>query len=181
MRRRGAKVVALARARPETRQPPRLVPSAGGSLSLQVEPLIGFANELVPLLVRHHAEIEPDGFPLEPDWDEWYRSNALGVLRILTVRDDGSLVGYVFNIVRPSLHHKSILHCFVEGFWLDPVHRAGWAPIAIFRENDRLLAEWGVRRTYMTAELVYRDGRARSIFRRLGYKLSSEVWSKVTP
>jgi hypothetical protein len=49
----------------------------------------------------------------------------------------------------------------------------------MFRENDRMLKEWGVRRVFVAVEDRYKDGKAEVLFRRLGYTHAAESMTKV--
>jgi hypothetical protein len=131
--------------------------------------------------VQHSKEVDGDEFPLDIDWNAYFAMTVTGQLRFLTARVDGVLVGYVANIVRPHLRFKRTLHCFIEAYWLDPAYRAGWNALRMFRENDRLLKEWGVQRVFVAVEDRYKAGKARIMFERLGYAHAAESLTKVFP
>jgi hypothetical protein len=178
MRRQGVKAVALAREQRET-QSRRATRSEDGRLKFEIERLPVIADELLSLLVANHQELDPHGFPLDPDWQEWLKLDAFGILRILTARRDGVLVGYIGNMVRTSMRHKTVPVCYIELFYMRPEVRIGFGPITMFSANNRFLDEWGVRKTYVISELAYRDGRVRAIFQRLGYAQTGEVFERV--
>ncbi len=180
MRRRDVRAVASAQGRPEIASP-RATPSADGRLKFAIERLPAIVDELLPLLLANQQELDPDGFPLDPDWQEWLKLDAFGILRILTARRDGILVGYIGNMIRTSLRHKTIPFCYIELFYMRPQVRIGFEPINMFSANDRLLDEWGVQKTFVISELVYRDGRVRGIFKRLGYGQTGEVYERLAP
>jgi GNAT superfamily N-acetyltransferase len=142
----------------------RLQRSAPAAPSFQVEHFYGIARELPPLFEQHGLE---HGEKPDPDWDAFFDLGLQGVLRILTVRDGGLLVGYIFNLVRGHLHAKRTLHCFIDGFYLSPAYRGGMLAMKMFRRNDELCKEWGVQRAYVGADM---GSRQEVIFKRLGYK-----------
>jgi GNAT superfamily N-acetyltransferase len=131
---------------------------------IQVEHFYTIARELPALFEAHGREHgdEPD-----PDWDAFFDMGLKGILRVLTVRDGEYLVGYIFNLLRTHLHAKRVLHCFVDGFYLLPSYRGGMLAMKMFRRNDELCREWGVKRIYVGEDIDSRQG---AIFRRLGYK-----------
>jgi hypothetical protein len=164
--------------RPGTQSPP-VIPSAPAKLKFAAETLYQIGQELPPLLVQHSKEIDDGSFPLDIDWNAYFAMTAAGQLRFLTARLDGTLVGYIANIVRTHLRFKTTLHCFIEAYWLAPAYREGWEAVRMFRENDRLLREWGVRRVFVAVEDRYKDGKAKVLFRRLGYAHAAESMTKV--
>ena len=83
------------------------------------------------------------------------------------MRDNELLAGYIFNLVRGHLHAKRILHCFIDGFYLQPAYRGGMLAMRMFRYNDDLLKQWGVQRAYVGADV---GSRHELFFKRLGYK-----------
>jgi hypothetical protein len=159
--------------RPATASP-KATASADESLKFQIELLANISHELPPLIVAHHREIDPYQ-ALDVPWDEWFKLNAHGRLHILTARHEHALVGYIANQVFSSLISKE-KHALIDLYYLSPPYRFGYDAMRMFRENQRILDEAGVVRTYVTAVLSYRDGRVRSIFRRLGFEMTSEMW-----
>ena len=146
--------------------------SARAQPSIQVEPFFNIARELPALFEEHgreHGEI-PD-----PDWDAFFDMGLKGTLRVLTVRDEGYLVGYIFNLLRNHLHAKRTLHCFVDGFYLQPSYRGGMLAMKMFRKNDELAREWGARRIYVGADVGSKQD---VIFKRLGYKAFEVFYRK---
>jgi hypothetical protein len=165
---------------PPEKESPRLpILSADGLLSFQVELLAHITHELPRLIVAHRDELEPNGFPLDIDWKSWLDANALGRLICFTARADKVLIGYIGTQLFRSVISKGKVIASIEHYWLDPGWRFGWAPVEFFRENQKVLDEIGADITYITAEMGYQNGRARSIFKRLGFKLKSELWTRI--
>jgi len=149
--------------------------------SLQWERLGPIARELPPLFKKHYDELatHKDAIQLEPDWDKYFALDFDGNLRILTVRDNGMLVGYLFLIAGPGLHYATTLQAQVDMFWLDPLYRAGWFPITIFTELLRYCRELKVTRLYASEKHHFeRDrGGVGMIFKRLGFEVQDIVWA----
>lgn len=140
---------------------------------------MGIAQELIPLVVRHHNEVEPPDIKLDVAWDELLRLNALGFLRVLTIRDGGVLIGYIFTTIRPCLWAKTTLQGYIDSYFLEPAYREGWTAYRAFKENDRQLRDLKLKRVYVAAEAVYKSGRAGVLFRRLGYRKCSDAYAKI--
>src|ERR1700752_360454 len=66
---------------------------------IAVELLYDISREIAPLFVRFWKESGKDGIPLDPDWDALLRMTATGTLKIVTVRFEGRLVGFLLNVV----------------------------------------------------------------------------------
>ena len=160
----------------------RLVPSAPAKLepTIAVEIFYECRHELVPLFVRFHAE-QGRGIELDPDWDALLMMTAAGRLRVVTVRDEGVLVGFMLNTVGPPLFYKSTLHGSTIAYWLDPIYRVGWFPVRLFRRTMELLREWGVKRAFIAADAGFKDGRMGRVFERIGYELHETHYAVLFP
>lgn len=148
--------------------------------SFQIERFCEIARELPSLFARHYDELAENkqAYPLEPDWERYFGLDLSGILRIMTARMDGILVGYIFNLVGPHLHSKSTIYADIDLFWLDPLYRGFWA-VGWFRQNDAYLKEQGVRLVTATIKNGYKKGRVGLIFKRLGYRPFETNFCKV--
>jgi GNAT superfamily N-acetyltransferase len=150
-------------------------------LTSQVEKFHEVARELPPLFERHYREIamDQDLILLDPDWDRYFWLSLNGMLIVRTARCDGTLVGYIFNLVGPHLHYRSTPHAEIEMFWLDPAYRGSFFALRWFRENEAHLRELGIKKVGVATKNGYMGGRVGLIFTRLGYSPVETVWSKV--
>lgn len=137
-----------------------------------------FKEEVKPLLPLHWEEIALDKttVPLDPDWDEYDSLAAKGRLHLLTVRNDGELVGYYVGIVRPHLHYKSTLMAFNDVMYIKPAYRQGMVGVKIFKEIERTLKERGVEKMFMNTKEHHNFG---VILERLGYRKTETIYTKV--
>lgn len=138
----------------------------------------------MPLFKRHWLEIgvNRDQVPLDPDWARYFDYDLLGLLRTLTVRSNGALVGYVVILVGPHMHYASTLWAQYDLYWLDPAYRQGWSGVKMFTEAERALREWGVKVVNINMKIHFdlsNDGRMRKLLARLGYKPRDVVYAKV--
>jgi len=62
-------------------------------------------------------------FLIEPDADQYKTLQAAGGLLIITVRDEGVLVGYLIGILYRSLHHRHITCALGDSMYLKPEYR----------------------------------------------------------
>ena len=142
----------------------RSAPATPDGPTIQLEHFYTIAPELPPLFEAHGKERNEE---VDPDWKAFFDLGLQGVLRVLTIRDRGLLVGYVFNLVRGHLHIKRKLHCFIDGFYIQPAYRGGLLAMKLLRKNDEYLASWGVKRCYVGVDI---GGKVGLIFERLGYQ-----------
>ena len=64
-----------------------------------------FVDELQILLPEHYAELcVTKDFPLAPDYAAYGRLTQNNMLRCITCRSEGNLIGYIIFIVQPHLH-----------------------------------------------------------------------------
>lgn len=148
-------------------------------ITFQWEKFPKLTRELLPLLKRHYKEITYLDIDLDLDWDLYHEYNSRGILHILTARQDGDLVGYIFNLVGPHLHHVSTKWAAATMYWMDPRTRLGWWPVKMFLENLRGMQEREVNVHSVSITLKFQSGRVGKIFQRLGYTPNEILFTKV--
>lgn len=75
-------------------------------------------------------------FYIDPDFDTYQRLAVLGVLVIVTVRDEGRLVGFMAGFTHSSLHHKKILCAIADSIYLEPEFRSHTPIVAARFETE---------------------------------------------
>lgn len=133
---------------------------------------------------RHWVELATnrDAIPLDPFWQQYFDLDLMGVLRVLTVRVDGLLVGYVFVALAPHTHYASTLWANYDMFWLDPVYRQGWTGVKMLLEAERQMREWGAKAISLSMKIAFNEayeGRMHRLLVRLGYAPRDVVYVKV--
>lgn len=131
--------------------------------------------EIGPLWRRHYAEIADKRIPLDPDFDRYDQIALMGKLHVLTVRNRGKLVGYLFAIVDTHLHYRSTLFAAFDLYWIDPEYRCGWTGVRLFREAERTLRAKGVRKIVANTK-VAKD--MSPIFAHLGFQETERIHTK---
>ena len=158
--------------------------SARPGLTFQVESFVDIARDLPRLFEMHWQELESDGFGLElnPDWDLIYELAMLGRLRIMTARWGKILVGYIFNLVLPTMYSKTDVQAQINLYFLHPQYRdePGFL-MKWFRANDDFLISLGVRKIYGMIKSNYKDGKMAVVFKRLGYAPVEQHWARMVP
>jgi len=135
-------------------------------------------NEIKPLLEHHYEEIalDKDVIKLNPDYDMYKKLCDSGVMKIITARDDGKLVGYLIAIIKYHLHYKDSLTAIDDIFYLDKSYRKGLTGVKLFIKTEEILKKYGVQRVVLNTKLHHDVG---AIFDRLGYKETERVFTKI--
>lgn len=111
---------------------------------------------------------------MRPDEDAYYAMEAHGMLKVLTARDAGKLIGHVWCIIRTHMHHPGVLCGFVDTFYLAKSARRGRVGIRLVKESIEMMRAVGaVRILFMTD--VAADSSV--LFSRLGFKPINTVHS----
>jgi GNAT superfamily N-acetyltransferase len=145
-------------------------------ITAQVENFEPFLEEVKPILPLHYAELalNQDKVPLSPQYDEYLRRNALGMILLVTLRKQGELIGYFVGFVAPGLHYSTCLTLHLDIFYVHPDHRGSGGGIVLFKAVEREAKRRGVQRLF-TGSKMHKD--ASWLFERLGYELVETTYS----
>lgn len=147
-------------------------------LTAQPEPFPPFLEEVKQLLPLHYEELalNRDQVPLSPQYDEYLRRDALGMVMAIAMREAGALVGYFVGFVAPGLHYSTCLTLHLDIFWLHPDHRGKMGGVKLFRAVETEAKRRGVQRIFVGSK-VHQD--ASGLFERLGYAEVERTFSKM--
>lgn len=139
--------------------------------------------ELPEIFYAHWQEIalEQKVIKLEPDWNRYVALEINKILHVMTVRDDGILVGYYFGLVMPHLHYKSSLTAWSDLFFVLPSYRAagnGMVGVGyqLFKEVEKMLKNLGVQRHYV---MTKKHLPLNMLMKRLRYKLVEKIYTRL--
>lgn len=138
------------------------------------------AKDLPVLFTEHWKELalNQDIIPLAPDWDRYYAYDVQGILRVLTVRVEGRLVGYVFLLFGPHLHYVTTPWGHGEMFYLDPLYRQGWTGVKLFKELIKGCEGMGAKMLTVPVKLHFMNARVIKLLERLGFKQIEVVMAR---
>lgn len=134
-------------------------------------------DELKGLIEEHWEEIAlyQDQIKLNPNWHEYARLSATGLLRMFTARSDGVLVGYFVLIVSRSLHYADHIFATNDVIYLKPEFRKGTAGASLIKFAEEKLRKEGVSlMTVNTKVHVPFD----PLMKRLGFDLIERIYAK---
>lgn len=136
-----------------------------------------FFKELAPILPVHYEELcVTKDFPLDPDYAAYDRMQKAGMLRAITCRSDGELVGYIIFFVHPHIHYKSCVTAFEDLYYVKKEFRKGRVGIKLFQFAESVLKDTGVHRIIMHTKIHMDNSR---LFEYLGYKNSDKLFTKL--
>jgi hypothetical protein len=136
-----------------------------------------FIEELKGILPEHYEELcVTKDFPLLPDYEAYGRLCSSGMLKCITCRIDGALVGYAIFIVQPHLHYMSCKTAFEDIYFLKKEFRQGRNGVRLFQYAERVLKNEGVHRIIMHTKMHMDNSR---LFEYLGYKFTDKLFTKI--
>lgn len=143
-------------------------------LTFAVEPFADMIREAKPMLERHWEELalDKEHIQLAPDWQRYAQLEAKGALSVVTVRENGKLVGYAWFVVERGLHYSSTLEAYMDIYWLMPEVRGRYGGVRLFHAVEAELKRRGVKRVHVGSKLHQDSSR---LFRALNYQ-PTEVW-----
>ncbi len=146
-------------------------------LTAQVEPLAERLDELKALFPAHWEELalDRDKVPLDPQYDEYLRRDALGMVLLVTLRRKGELVGYYVGFIAPGMHYQTCLTLTMDIYWTHPDIRGGTAGIRLFRAVEKEAKRRGVQRILYGSKLHKDSSR---LFEAIGAKPIEMYFSK---
>lgn len=142
------------------------------------------AKETVPLLHRHYLETGTHikAVPLDLNFEAYMQMDAAGVLRVVTARHKGVLVGYLFVTVGAHLNFVTTVHSTAYMYYLKPAYRRGWNGVKLFRKWIEAAENSGVRVLQVAATLRVRgkhDRRVDVLLRYLGFSCMEHSYTRL--
>ena len=138
---------------------------------------LSFLPEFEKLFPLHYEELcVTKEFPLEPNYEAYRRFGEAGLLRSVTCRIDGELVGYIVFTLSPHLHYKSCLTAYEDVYFVKKEHRKGRIGIRLFQYAEQALKRIGVKRVVMHTKVHLDNSK---LFEYLDYKLTDKVFTKM--
>ena len=128
------------------------------------------------MLDLHYEELalNRDKVPLSPQYDEYLRRDAFGMVVTITLRKDGQLVGYWIGFKAPGLHYSTCLTLHMDIFFVHPDYRDGSAGIKLFKAMEKEAKRQGVQRLFVGSK-VHKD--ASRLFEALEYTKVERTYS----
>jgi GNAT superfamily N-acetyltransferase len=171
--------LAVSRASPPSQSPRTAGAFLGsfGGVDFQRERLAPIVRELVPLIEAdwREAGIDHADVPLVLDWTKYLDYDILGVLHIVTARDNGLLVGYVFTFIHSHIMHATTRWCIIDLYWLYPEYRGSGVGRSLMEAALSFLGDAGVKVVQASEKAAHPNG----LFLKLGFTATDTVFRKI--
>lgn len=145
-------------------------------LSIQIDSIERWHKDAYPLLHDHWQELGLD-LDLEGaiDVDSLSKLEEMGRASVITVRDNGNVVGYLLAIHHTHLHYKTSPPVFiVDMYYIAPEYRKGLG-VRLFSFMQSYAKKIGCIKLYLSCK-VHKDHS--KLFTAMGYKLSDYAFVK---
>lgn len=142
-------------------------------IKFTVEKLDTVYEEIQDLLKQHWEEIAvlKDTVKLNPSYDAYRKLEDSGKLYILTVREDGRLVGYYVSIVTKNPHYMDEVWAINDIMYLHPDYRKALTGYTMIRKAEEDLKKMGATVSTVHVKVAHPCD---SLMNRLGY-LPNEI------
>jgi len=138
---------------------------------------IDFIEEFMQVLPLHYDELcVTKEFPLNPDWDAYKNMANSGMLRTITCRNDGELIGYIAFFIQPHVHYKDCKTAYEDVYFIKKEYRKGRVGIKLFQYAEKVLKERGINRIIAHTKIHLDNSR---LFEYLGYKHTDKLFTKI--
>jgi hypothetical protein len=144
--------------------------------TFQVESVAAWEAECKDLVYAHWQELGLDlDLEIAPDYEAMKQLESLDMFKVVTVREDSRLVGYLLAVVNKHLHYRnSPRMLIVDAYFISPECRSGTGA-KLIRFTESLAGELKAIKIYFSCK-VHRDHSA--LFLKLGYRLSDFAFTK---
>jgi GNAT superfamily N-acetyltransferase len=143
--------------------------------SLKVEHIEDIVDELLPLAIKHHAEV--NAFPdteLNIDWRRY--SVAKKSYRLITCRVGGKLVGWVGFFIADHIRHNGYRIAKEDWYYVVPEYRGNGIGKGMFRYAENVLRNADVKRVMISCKV---DHDHTGLIESLGYTNYEKNFTKV--
>jgi N-acetylglutamate synthase-like GNAT family acetyltransferase len=147
-------------------------------ITYQVEKYHEIKEEIHALWQSHWEEVALDkaAIPLEPNYEMYQQLSEMEVLHLVTVREDGNVIGYHISMIHGHLHYKSSKTCFTDIFFVVKEKRKGFVGIKLLKFMEQSVKDLGVQKIYMGCK-THID--ITPVLEHLGYKHIEKIFTKV--
>ena len=145
-------------------------------ITAQVESLAQMLEQLKSMFPAHWEELalNKDKEPLDPQYDLYLQRDRRGEVLLVTLRQDGDLVGYFVGFIAPGLHYKTCLTLTMDIFYIWPGARGLCGGLILFKAVQKEAKRRGVQRMYVGSKL---HADASWLFEKLGYEEVERYYS----
>ena len=146
-------------------------------ITYQVEEYENCIEEIKPHYIKHYEELSvTKEFDLDPDYEAYSNLATIGLIKVITCRKEGVLIGYIYFILSKNLHYKTMLVACEDIYYLEKSERKGRVGINLFKFAEQYLKSIGVNRIVYSTKVHLDNSR---LFEYLGYSFIEKHYSKL--
>ena len=144
--------------------------------TFQLESVEDWASESKDLVYAHWQELGLDqDLEIAPDFAKMKAIEDIGIFKVITVREDGKMVGYLLALVSKHLHYRtSPPMLIVDAYYVSPECRSGTG-VKLIRFTESVAHRLGAIKVYFSCK-VHKDHS--KLFTAMGYRLSDYAFTK---
>lgn len=149
------------------------------AVAVETETWAAIDAEIETVSPFHWQDLGLDQEYFKPDLDHerYLKMDEMGMMHVVTARDEGKLVGYIICFVMPHFHYKSSgLMALADMYYILKPYRKGGLGVRMFLEMERGLKARGVKRAHMSCK-VHEDHQA--LFEKMGWTFTDKTFSKL--
>ena len=141
------------------------------------EKIADVRSEIEVWAPKHWWEIAlfKDKIKLDVDWPRYQAIEDSGVLRIITARDAGKLIGYFVGFLAENPRYKGVLRGQADIYYVARLYRGKHVGSGMFRFMERVFRDLGAVELII-GHKIHMDNSA--FLERLGYSLIEKVHGK---
>lgn len=146
-------------------------------ITYQVECWEDYVKDCQHLWLEHYDEIavQKDKIKMSPHADGYRHMEELGGLQILTVRENGCMIGYHVTFIRVHPHYQDMLCGFVDAYFITNEKRKGMNGVKMIKEAEASLKNRGVKKIFSGTK---NSKDMSKIFEYLGWSLTEQLFTK---
>lgn len=148
------------------------------AITYQVEKYHEICDEIHKLWQEQWEELSFDQevIKLDPDYEKFKVLSESGITHLVTVRENGVVVGYHHSFIYNHLHFKTSLTCFTDMFFIKKENRKGFIGINFLKFIEKSIKDLGVKKIYISHTVHIN---LEPILKRLKYQKIETSYSKL--
>ncbi len=133
--------------------------------------------EMMPLCTDHFLELKHSGNTLDFDFFHYLMLENLDKLVLVTVRDEGLLIGYFMGAVNCSPHCKQDLHFVTDSIFIVREYRKGFLGLRLLKFVEEVIKQYNVKEWFISSSDEIID--ITPLFKRLKFSKVETTYSKI--
>jgi N-acetylglutamate synthase-like GNAT family acetyltransferase len=144
--------------------------------TFQVERVEVWESECEKLVYEHWQELGLDlDLEIAPNFEAMKQLESMGMFKVITVREDGRMVGYLLAVINTHLHYRTSPKMFiVDAYWISPECRNGTG-VKLFKYVEEVAKSLDCIKIYASFKIHKNHSR---FFELLGYGQSDIAVTK---